>query len=125
MDLQSTSWVLAGLIMYANILICWHELNLTQRQGLYMVILDGKISIFDGFESPDVWNYTIFAQSGLAHTQHQLTLQAAAIQDSWLDVDYMIITVGEGPSRYAHWHASYFLTNHTNKHHTEQHTDGR
>ena len=63
--------------------------------------LDGHSTTKNGAADEDAFNCTLFSQTGLNGDQHQLTLQNEwrGAFPTWFDVDYIVVTVGDGDTR--------------------------
>ena len=69
------------------------------RQDMYLVTLDGQIYSADGYARPNMYQQVLFAQEGLEQsTEHQVILQNnyTTSTPSWVDVDWIVITSGDG-----------------------------
>ena len=70
-------------------------------KGPYTAFLDGVATPGDGATSIDTFNVSLFHQTGLGSDQHSLTMmnQWAGSTPTWFDIDYMLVTSGDGNPR--------------------------
>ena len=63
-----------------------------------MVTLDGSITSREGHALQEVFQVPIFSETELAKMQHEMTLQnvPGPPDFTWVDVDYVVITAGDG-----------------------------
>ncbi|KAJ3553757.1 hypothetical protein NM688_g3448 [Phlebia brevispora] len=68
------------------------------NHGKYSATLDGSTTVYNGDVSVDQFNCTLYSQTSLAAGQHDLILenQWTGENPTWFDIDYMIITSGDG-----------------------------
>lgn len=74
----------------------------SSAQGFYAVTLDGDTIAADGFSIEELFNMSLFNHQNLAENQvHHLVLQNNydSIVPSYVDLDYMVLTVGDGSER--------------------------
>ena len=68
-----------------------------------MATLDGVAVAGNGYNAPDIYNVVLFSHEQLDDHQHELIMQNQWSDGSatWLDIDYIVITAGDGDSRCA------------------------
>lgn len=68
-------------------------------QDMYAVELDNGTTTANGFSTTSLFNETLFVQSGLDPAKpHTIALknQYSRANPSFVDVDYMVVTAGDG-----------------------------
>lgn len=73
---------------------------LVDFQDVYWVTLDGTTTVRNGNANggPEAFQQLMFSATGLSKDQHQLVLQNkyTTTSPSWVDVDYILVTSGDG-----------------------------
>lgn len=60
--------------------------------------MDGVTTTANGYSAAELFNHLMYNVTGLSNKEHQFVLQNSYTQTGqwWVDVDYMIITAGDG-----------------------------
>lgn len=76
------------------------NIDLVNFQDVYWVTLDGTTTVRNGNANggPEAFQQLMFSATGLGKDQHQLVLQNkyTTASPSWVDVDYILVTSGDG-----------------------------
>jgi hypothetical protein len=66
------------------------------NHGAYTATLDGRAAAANGSAVPDAFAQLLFGAGGLPYGEHTLTLANTDAQGGFVDLDYVVVTAGDG-----------------------------
>ena len=77
---------------------------MSTQQDIYWVTLDGDVTVRNGNpnSTENLFQQLMYSATDLGKEQHELVLQNkySTSQPSWVDVDFMLVTSGDGDPTY-------------------------